>query len=93
MTDEGKSVLTSTGLGWHVHAGVEAEVDALGTEEWEEIARLGSNGRSGHECSMQWAHRLRPSLNLGPWSAEEDAKLVELQAQHGMHSVSTPVLP
>ncbi|BDA41807.1 probable snRNA-activating protein complex subunit 4 [Coccomyxa sp. Obi] len=66
--------------------GVEAEVDAFGTEEWEEIARLGSSGRSGHECSMQWAHRLRPSLNLGPWSAEEDAKLVKLQLQYGMHS-------
>lgn len=79
------------GFGLRVHAGVEADVDAFGMEEWEEIARLGSSGRSGHECSMQWAHQLLPSLNLGPWSAEEDAKLVKLQAQHGMHSVSTPV--
>ncbi len=83
--------MRTTGFGLRVRAGVEAEVDAFEKEEWEEIARLGSSGHSGHECSMQWAHRLRPSLNLGPWSPEEDAELVKLQAQHGMHSVSTPV--
>lgn len=72
----------------HVRAGVEAEVDAFGPEQWEEVARLGSAGRSGHEAATEWVHRLRPSLNLGAWTEQEDARLVQLQAQHGMHSVS-----
>ncbi|KAK9908648.1 hypothetical protein WJX75_000964 [Coccomyxa subellipsoidea] len=66
--------------------GVEAEVDAFGPEQWEEVARLGSAGRSGHEATTEWVHRLRPSLNLGAWTEQEDARLVQLQAQHGMHS-------
>ncbi len=71
---------------------MDAEVDAFGPEQWEEVARLGSSGRSGHECATQWGHRLRPSLNLSPWSQQEDAKLVKLQARHGMHRVSAPRL-
>lgn len=74
-------------------AGVEAEVGAYGQEQWEEIARLGGSGRSGHECWLEWLHRLRPSLNLGPWSPAEDARLVHLQKQHGMHNVSTHISP
>ena len=38
--------------------------------------QLGS-GRTGKQCRERWLNHLRPDLNKGPWTAEEDAALVE----------------
>jgi hypothetical protein len=63
------------------------EINAFSAEQWEDAARLGCPGRSAEECRTEWAHRLRPSLSLGPWTPEEDARLLRLHRKHGMHEV------
>lgn len=76
-------------------AGVEAEIFAFGDEQWERAAQLRVPGRSGVECRAQWANRLRPGINLGPWTKEEDARLLQLAEQHKRADVRrpTPAVP
>ena len=40
-------------------------------------------GRTSKQCRERWAHHLDPSINRGPYSAEEDKTILELQAQMG----------
>ena len=50
--------------------------------KWSVIAAA-VNGRLGKQVRERWYNHLDPTLNKGPWTAEEDAKLVRLQKQLG----------
>ena len=54
-----------------------AQVQEMGNKAWVHIAKELGTGRSGKQCRERWLNHLRPDLNKGKWSAEEDAALVE----------------
>ena len=49
---------------------------------WGDVA-VKIPGRSAKQCRERWCHHLDPSVRKGDWTAEEDAKVMELQAQLG----------
>ena len=40
-------------------------------------------GRSSKQCRERWTHHLDPSIFRGEYTAEEDAKIINLQREHG----------
>ena len=57
-------------------------VEEHGAKNWKLISsRL--PGRSEVQCLHRWQKVLKPSLVKGPWTAEEDRKVVELVKKHG----------
>jgi hypothetical protein len=52
------------------HASELAERDD-GAARWSEIAKS-VDGRSGKQCRERWRNHLRPQLNKGEWSVQED---------------------
>ena len=40
-------------------------------------------GRTSKQCRERWTHHLDPSINRGPYSAEEDKTILDLQGQMG----------
>eukprot|EP00981_Chlorochromonas_danica_P008432 scaffold2193_cov179-Ochromonas_danica.AAC.11 len=57
-------------------------VEELG-EKWTEISRRYLPHRSLKTLHSRWTFDLRPDIKIGPWSAEEDAKLLEMVKQYG----------
>eukprot|EP00981_Chlorochromonas_danica_P006923 scaffold1504_cov172-Ochromonas_danica.AAC.11 len=56
-------------------------------EKWTEIAkRYFPHRKNPDSLRTRWVSALRPDLKKGPWSSEEDAKLVELVKQFGSSS-------
>ena len=49
-------------------------VDVYGIKSWAQIATNLSN-RNGKQCRERWRNHLRPQLNKGDWSAEEDCAI------------------
>eukprot|EP00981_Chlorochromonas_danica_P014382 scaffold7885_cov175-Ochromonas_danica.AAC.4 len=60
-------------------------VEELG-EKWTEICRRYLPHRSVKTLHIRWNNVLRPDIKSGAWSAEEDAKLLELVKQYGKSS-------
>ena len=57
-------------------------VETKGTKNWASIvAQL--PGRKESTCQRHWNKVLKPSLIKGPWTSDEDARLVQLVHQHG----------
>jgi hypothetical protein len=57
-------------------------VEEHGAKNWKLISsRL--PGRSEVQCLHRWQKVLKPSLIKGPWTAEEDRKVVELVEKYG----------
>jgi len=53
-----------------------------GGKSWKKIAgRL--TGRTDVQCLHRWQKVLKPGLIKGPWTPEEDAKVIELVKLHG----------
>jgi hypothetical protein len=50
--------------------------------KWSAVAQL-VQGRLGKQVRERWYNHLDPQLNKGPWTPDEDAELVKLQAQFG----------
>ena len=48
-----------------------------GMKSWSFIARQ-LKGRLGKQCRERWYNHLNPDINRAPWSAEEDAMIVEV---------------
>jgi hypothetical protein len=57
-------------------------VQELGVHQWGRIARrLGA--RTPRQCRERWRHYLHPVIVTSPWTAEENALLVEQYKVHG----------
>lgn len=52
-------------------------VDDLGTKNWKLVSSK-LEGRDPAECQYRWQKVLKPSLVKGPWTEEEDRRVVEL---------------
>jgi hypothetical protein len=50
--------------------------------DWQAVSKR-IPGRNAKQCKERWMLNLNPSINHGPWTAEEDAMLIELHAEVG----------
>ncbi|POM80579.1 Myb-like protein [Phytophthora palmivora] len=57
-------------------------VGCQGASQWTIVASF-LPARTAKQCRERWCYQLDPSINRGPWSAEEDKLLVELQQKLG----------
>ena len=56
---------------------------AHSARNWKKIAQSLPN-RSDVQCLHRWQKVLRPGLVKGPWTAEEDHRLIQLVTEHGV---------
>ena len=49
---------------------------------WGEISDF-LPGRTDVQCRARWRNHLQPDLVKGPWTKEEDEKVLSLVSQHG----------
>jgi len=57
-------------------------VDELGSKNWKAVAARLPH-RKEIECLHRWNRVLKPTLIKGPWTAEEDKRVVELVKRYG----------
>ncbi|XP_017261854.1 myb-related protein A isoform X2 [Kryptolebias marmoratus] len=57
-------------------------VEQHGTESWKLIANL-FPGRTDGQCQHRWQKVLNPELVKGPWTKEEDQKVIDLVHKYG----------
>jgi len=57
--------------------------DCKNSHTWEKAAEGMGFTRSNKQCRERWTNFLDPSLRHGPWTAEEDARLLSLHSQFG----------
>ncbi|XP_006814133.1 transcriptional activator Myb-like [Saccoglossus kowalevskii] len=57
-------------------------VDTNGTDNWKLIASFFSD-RTDVQCLHRWQKVLNPELIKGPWTKEEDEKVIELVSKYG----------
>lgn len=62
-------------------------VELFSGRNWKKIASMVKD-RTDVQCLHRWQKVLRPGLIKGPWSAEEDASVIELVRTHGVRSWS-----
>lgn len=62
-------------------------VSDYGGRNWKKISEC-LDGRTDVQCLHRWQKVLRPGLIKGPWTKEEDDKVVELVAKFGVKSWS-----
>uniref|UniRef100_A0ACD5UHH3 Uncharacterized protein n=1 Tax=Avena sativa TaxID=4498 RepID=A0ACD5UHH3_AVESA len=58
-------------------------VEANGEGNWNHVQRNAGLNRCGKSCRLRWANHLRPHLKKGPFSEEEEQKIIELHAMYG----------
>lgn len=58
-----------------------------GGRNWKKISEY-LDGRTDVQCLHRWQKVLRPGLVKGPWTKEEDDKVIDLVARHGVKSWS-----
>lgn len=61
---------------------VQGNGSAIEKSDWQRISER-IPGRNAKQCRERWFLNLDPSINRGPWTPEEDAKLVSLQQSLG----------
>uniref|UniRef100_A0A667XCL1 Transcriptional activator Myb n=1 Tax=Myripristis murdjan TaxID=586833 RepID=A0A667XCL1_9TELE len=57
-------------------------VELHGSEDWKVIANLLTN-RTDVQCQHRWQKVLNPELIKGPWTKEEDQRVIELVQKYG----------
>lgn len=58
----------------------------FGTENWLAVSNYVGNGRTRSQCSQRWIRGLNPHIYKGPWSADEEKRLLDLIAEYGEKS-------
>lgn len=54
------------------------------SKDWKQIAAYFTNPpRTEYQCQQRWQKVLNPDLIKGPWTKEEDAKVIELVQKYG----------
>ena len=48
-----------------------------GAKKWSFIASH-LTGRIGKQCRERWANHLNPNIKKGPWTEDEDKKIIEV---------------
>nr|XP_057945077.1 v-myb avian myeloblastosis viral oncogene homolog-like 2b [Doryrhamphus excisus] len=61
---------------------LKAQVQKLGQNNWKNVAMHIPN-RTEHQCQHRWFKVLDPDLIKGPWTKEEDDKVIELVNVYG----------
>ncbi|CAM4758823.1 unnamed protein product [Rotaria magnacalcarata] len=54
-----------------------------GMKDWSRISKYVGNGRTDAQCQHRWERFLDPSITKGPWTDEEDRKVIELVRDYG----------
>ncbi|KAK7269363.1 hypothetical protein RIF29_22088 [Crotalaria pallida] len=57
-------------------------VENFGSDKWSLIAEL-LGGRIGKQCRERWNNHLRPDIQKGPWTEEEDKIIIEAHRELG----------
>jgi hypothetical protein len=58
------------------------KVQEFGPHKWSNVATFLDN-RTGKQCRERWIDHLDPAVNKGPWTKEEDRKIVKLHREYG----------
>uniref|UniRef100_A0A3Q1GG84 Transcriptional activator Myb n=1 Tax=Acanthochromis polyacanthus TaxID=80966 RepID=A0A3Q1GG84_9TELE len=58
-------------------------VELHGSEDWKLIASLLTQNRTDVQCQHRWQKVLNPELIKGPWTKEEDQRVIELVQKYG----------
>ncbi|CAF1265554.1 unnamed protein product [Rotaria sordida] len=54
-----------------------------GLKDWSSISKYVGNDRTDAQCQHRWERFLDPSITKGPWTDEEDKKVIELVRDYG----------
>ena len=52
-------------------------------KNWKKVAEIMGNNKTDVQCLHRWQKVLNPVLVKGPWTAEEDGKVVDLVERYG----------
>lgn len=63
-------------------AALQQLVDKYGARNWSLISK-GIPGRSGKSCRLRWCNQLSPQVQHLPFTAVEDATIIQAHSQHG----------
>lgn len=58
-------------------------VSRFGCRDWRMISAFVGSGRTSSQCNQRWTRALNPSINHNPWTAGEDARLLDLVSKMG----------
>ncbi|CAM6088203.1 unnamed protein product [Calypogeia fissa] len=63
-------------------AALQRLVEKYGARNWSLISK-GIPGRSGKSCRLRWCNQLSPQVQHRPFTAAEDAAIIQAHAHHG----------
>lgn len=61
-------------------------IDAVGLDNWSQVAKLVGSGRTRSQCSQRWNRSLNPKISKTKWTREEEVNLLRLVRKHGSKS-------